>query len=154
MTAAPAIDEASCSLPLGVHAVAAARRFVEATLADWDADADTVATARLLGSELVTNAVLYGYGARQLGLQLRAGTIRLAVADDAPGRPHTRKPADDSEIGRGMQVVEACASRWGVVPDGTGKIVWCELPLDSASAATASAATVDAATLDAATLDT
>jgi two-component sensor histidine kinase len=123
------LDDARCDLPLGVHAVAAARQFTEATLLTWDTDEDTRASAQLLASELVTNAVLYGFGARELRLQSTGTELTIMVADDAPGRPRARRPSDHSEFGRGMQVIEAYASRWGVEPDGDGKIVWCQLPL-------------------------
>jgi anti-sigma regulatory factor (Ser/Thr protein kinase) len=131
---APALADARCELPLGVHAVGAARNFVERTLKGWDTDADAIATARLLASELVTNAVLYGYGARELRLRLNDADLTIMVSDDAPGRPYARTPSGESEVGRGMQLIEACASRWGVEPDGAGKIVWCELSLSAAVA--------------------
>lgn len=126
---APALADARCELPLGVHAVGEARSFVDRILEGWDSDADLIATARLLASELVTNAVLYGYGARELRLRRGDANLKIMVYDDAPGHPQARTPNSESEIGRGMQVIEACATRWGVDPDGAGKIVWCELPL-------------------------
>jgi anti-sigma regulatory factor (Ser/Thr protein kinase) len=129
---ASAIADATCALPLGVHAVSTARHFTETTLTGWNVDGDAIATATLLASELVTNAVLYGYGARELRLRCTSTDLTILVADDAPGLPQARTPNDESEIGRGMQVLEACASRWGVEPRGTGKVVWCELPLRSA----------------------
>jgi anti-sigma regulatory factor (Ser/Thr protein kinase) len=137
---APALADARCELPLGVHAVGAARNFVDRTLAEWDTDTESIATARLLASELVTNAVLYGYGARELRLRLNDTDLKIMVFDDAPGHPQARTPNGESEIGRGMQVIEACATRWGVDPDGAGKVVWCELPLTTAAAAPAPAA--------------
>lgn len=128
---AVAANEAHCPLPLGVHAVKVARDFVESTLRAEGVSPDAISTATLLASELVTNAVLYGYGARALTVRMSGSDLTLAVRDDAPGLPYARTPDDDSEVGRGMQVIEACARRWGVDPDpaGVGKTVWCELPL-------------------------
>ena len=127
MTTALAKD-VGCALPLGVHAVASARRFTRDTLVAWEAEEETLRTATLLVSELVTNAVLYGYGARALRLMREGPTLRILVSDDAPGVPHERVPDDESEAGRGLQVVAACATAWGTEPTETGKVVWCEVP--------------------------
>lgn len=123
----PAVDDARCELPLGVHAVGAARQFIDETLTGWDADGEALATARLLGSELVTHAVLYGYGARELRLTSTGGRVRIMVADDAPIRPPA--PAVDSDEVHGLQLVEAYASQWGTDPAEVGKVIWCEIPL-------------------------
>lgn len=126
---APPLDEAACALPLGVHAVGAARHFVEATVPGWGADPEQTATAALLASELVTNAVLYGYGAATLRLAAAAGVLRISVTDGASAPPALREAGDEAEIGRGLHVVEACSLGWGVEPREDGKTVWCELAL-------------------------
>jgi len=119
----PAVDYARCELPLGVHAVGAARQFIEDTLTEWDADSESRATARLLGSELVTNAVLYGYGARELRLRATGEHLRIMVADDAPIRPPLPEPIDDPDHVHGLQLVEAYSTSWGTDPAKVGKVV-------------------------------
>lgn len=46
------------------------------------------------------------------------------------GRSNTAPPADDSESGRGLLIVEALADRWGVVLGPVPrKVVWAETSL-------------------------
>jgi len=123
----PLIDEISTDLPLGIHAVGVARALVSTTITGWGASGEDVASAELLASELVTNAVLYGYGARTITLRQESGRVRILVADSAPGIPTRREAGDDDEVGRGMQLIEAYADSWGVEPTTDGKIVWCDV---------------------------
>lgn len=122
--------ESRCALPLGVHAVAEARRFVERALARWEREDD--GTIALVVSELVTNAVLYGHGAGTVVLRLGCDRITVEVSDRSAAVPMTRPATDDAEIGRGMHIIEAASLSWGVRPRGEGKVVWCELPLTPA----------------------
>lgn len=119
--------ESRCALPLGVHAVAEARRFVERALGRWQVEDD--GTIALVVSELVTNAVLYGHGAGAVLLRIGADRLTVEVSDRSAAVPMTRPAADDSEIGRGMHIIEAASLGWGVRPQGEGKVVWCDLPL-------------------------
>ena len=117
-------------------APAAARSFVRLSLGSWGlrADADT-GTAELVVSELVTNAVrattgLPGVPLITIELRTDATALRIAVRDDAGGRPVPRAPDEDAETGRGLLLVTALCTRWDVtaVPGG-GKVVRVELPL-------------------------
>ena len=56
--------------------------------------------------------------------------IRLEVTDSSTvvPRPNTGV-ADLDERGRGLMLIDALASRWGVQPRQDGKTVWCELDL-------------------------
>ncbi|MGH3744354.1 MAG: ATP-binding protein [Mycobacteriales bacterium] len=122
--------ESRCALPLGVHAVAEARRFVERALGRWEQHDD--GTVALVVSELVTNAVLYGHGAGTMLLRLGPDRITVEVSDRSAAVPTTRPAADDSEIGRGLHIIEAASLGWGVRAQGEGKVVWCDLPLPAA----------------------
>lgn len=116
------------ALPLGVHAVAEARSFVRRTLADWGAPDELAGTATLIVSELVTNAVLYGYGTAALQLRRDADGLVVEVSDRSAALPARRAPHDESEIGRGLHIIEAVCSGWGVRPAAAGgKVVWCRL---------------------------
>ncbi|MCF3961234.1 ATP-binding protein [Streptomyces fuscigenes] len=97
---------------------------------------DTVA---VLVGELAANAVLHGYvPGRGFELRLRhghgapagPGAVRIEVSDTHPQRPDPehRVPADEDAVcGRGLQLVEALADRWGVEDRcGPGKTVWAE----------------------------
>ncbi|WP_414820644.1 ATP-binding protein [Streptomyces rubrogriseus] len=85
----------------------------------------------LVVSELVTNAIMHS-GGTQVGfrMQLRDGLLYLAVGSDAPGKPAVRKPNDEAEHGRGLQLVEfvvlGSGGVWGISDDGAA--VWCLFP--------------------------
>jgi anti-sigma regulatory factor (Ser/Thr protein kinase)/CheY-like chemotaxis protein len=110
--------------PLGVPM---ARSFVSEVLDQWDLDG-LVPAAGLLVSELVANAVQHVPGPCALELTCRADVLRIAVSDSGPGMPDLRVMTPSSERGRGLHIVSAFATTWGVdqLPDGRKK-VWAEL---------------------------
>jgi anti-sigma regulatory factor (Ser/Thr protein kinase) len=124
---APLLGEIRHDLPLGIPAVGVARHAVAVTIADWGGGPEDVAGAELLVSELVTNAVLYGYGADALTLKRERNRLRICVSDRSAALPTPRTASDDAGIGLGMQLIAAYASAWGVEPDENGKTVWCEV---------------------------
>lgn len=106
---------------------AVARRFVGRALAEgrWDEGDDVVV---LLANELVTNAILHTGSDFDVVVDVDAGRVRVEVRDGSTHRPtrHDRGPRSTS--GRGLALVEALASAWGVerIP-GDGKAVWFEV---------------------------
>jgi anti-sigma regulatory factor (Ser/Thr protein kinase) len=111
--------------------VRVARRFVR-TIVDGLLDDEQVATVELLTSELVTNAVLHGKGEPVLAVEVDEDRVRVAVHDDLPEVPVVRNPGPLAASGRGMQLIDTLAARWGVEPDEKGKDVWFELELAGA----------------------
>jgi anti-sigma regulatory factor (Ser/Thr protein kinase) len=106
--------------------VPAARRFVRDTLADDPARDD----AELLTCELVTNAVQHATDAVRLTVAVtRRGTVvHVDVMDDGcVGLPHWRKTDGHDEDGRGFQLVNALAERWGFRRERSGTCVWFEI---------------------------
>jgi anti-sigma regulatory factor (Ser/Thr protein kinase) len=106
-----------------------ARRFVRDTLRSWGREslADIVS---LLTSELVTNAVLHARTPIVLALEGRRSALRVEVRDDAGNETPVRRQASvDATYGRGLALVDAMASDWGVrdIPDHGGKAVWFEV---------------------------
>jgi len=80
----------------------------------------------LVISELVTNASVHGKGEVVLRLQLDDQVVRGEVIDQGAGFEHeirARGPEDAS--GRGLLLVDALASRWGI-HEGTTH-VWFEI---------------------------
>ncbi|SEO35551.1 ATP-binding protein [Actinacidiphila rubida] len=82
--------------------------------------------AQLLVSELVTNGFRHGSGAHIVfRLVIRPDAVVVEVDDGSPSRPEVCDPGPDSVRGRGLVLVSALASSWGVSPDGTR--TWCVL---------------------------
>jgi anti-sigma regulatory factor (Ser/Thr protein kinase) len=81
-------------------------------------------------SELVTNAVVHGYGEVVVRLQLDRGLLRGEVIDQGAGFEHEIRERGAEDIGgRGLFLVESMASRWGI-HEGTTH-VWFEIPTGS-----------------------
>jgi len=94
--------------------------------------------ALLLGTELITNAVVHAGTDVDMVVELRARAVFVSVGDrySARGLPtHPTAPPEESESGRGLFLVDAFARRWGVVHERTGKHVWFELELTEQLAA-------------------
>ncbi|MET9296248.1 ATP-binding protein [Streptomyces sp. NPDC003077] len=88
--------------------------------------------ALLVLSELFTNAVNHARVPRGRQVETRfvrlGGGLRIEVHDAADERPCMLSPGPDSDGGRGLFLVAALASRWGVSErGGPGKAVWAEL---------------------------
>ncbi|MFB7631390.1 ATP-binding protein [Streptomyces sp. NPDC056149] len=111
------------------RAAAEARRLLETVSGAGTVSTDTAA---LLLSEVVSNAVRHAEGATikmvVVGDQAR-GTVTCAVFDSTAdmGRGPRRgdAPLDELETGRGLDILDALADRWGVTMVGAhGKWVW------------------------------
>ncbi|MFJ4504257.1 ATP-binding protein [Streptomyces sp. NPDC088864] len=131
------------------HAVALARLHTADVLAGWGVAADVVDTARLLVSELATNAVRHSEegeepvsaspsrsGVRTFELMVEAvpGAVRLSVWDRDATPPELKEVGVDATGGRGIFIVAALSRAWGYYPalSTTGKVVWAEVALASA----------------------
>jgi anti-sigma regulatory factor (Ser/Thr protein kinase) len=110
-------------------AVAAARRFTNRTLMDWEVSTETADVAALLVSEMVTNSIVHGRPPAQVRLRLRAHDLVIEVRDASRHLPRRRHPDRLDESGLGLQVVELLATRWGARHEAFGKVVWAVLLL-------------------------
>jgi anti-sigma regulatory factor (Ser/Thr protein kinase) len=129
-------EQATLQLVPALRAPRAARAFVAETLTAWDVQADEVEAAKLVVSELVTNAVLHAHESAAISLDLRLtdGVVRVLITDGGPGEPERRGQPDPwtDEAGRGVWLVDAFTERWGTETHGRdGKTVWCELRADA-----------------------
>lgn len=122
------------AIPQAVHW---AREHVASALSAWDLDGEVIQAARLLTSELVTNAIIASADQAVTGtpggervavrLDLPDSTLRISVWDGDARPPVLALAALDSESGRGLQLVAALAKQWDFYPASGGKVVWCEI---------------------------
>ena len=126
-SAAPATPAAAtCTFAPRAEEVPAARRFVRNVLADHPAALD----AELLACELVTNAVQHAADAGRVtvGVFCRDTVVHIDVIDDGrAGLPHWREAGGHDETGRGFQLVNEIAERWGFLRERAGTCVWFEI---------------------------
>ena len=112
-------------LPRGVDAPWLARR----SLGVWygaTIRADELHLAKLLTSELVTNAVLHGRGRILLSTRLQGRRLVVEVGDEGSGFDYAASQgAFDRLRGRGLAIVDAESARWGIGDRMTQ--VWFEL---------------------------
>ena len=135
----PFLERIEIALARDADAPARARAEVRLAICGRLADRDG-ATATLLTSELVTNAVIHPAEAvgGPVGLRITAyrDRIRVEVTDEGPGfQPGGLPPRRPREAGgHGLVVVDGLASRWGTtrrsVGDRHGFCVWFELDAD------------------------
>ncbi|MFI5807222.1 ATP-binding protein [Streptomyces sp. NPDC051561] len=135
--------------------VGRARRWARSRLAGSGiaADEPLAETLVLLISELVTNAVVHtgcpavlrmlfpceeeAADGRDSGTGASGkpphpvpgggGTVRVEVADVSACPPRPRHAEGDDTNGRGLELVDGLADRWGWQAEGSGKRIWCEV---------------------------
>ncbi|GID90898.1 hypothetical protein Adi01nite_03100 [Amorphoplanes digitatis] len=114
-------------LPPTPGAPGLARQAVRGACARWGLS-EPVEAAELIVTELVSNAVKHAGGASELLISLRKRFLHLSVRDGGDGLP-VRTPPNPGTVegGRGLLLIEAMASGWGVVPLAEGKVVWATM---------------------------
>ncbi|MDH6578591.1 ATP-binding protein [Kitasatospora sp. MAP5-34] len=122
---APTLDEAS-----------KARRAVIDGIKGWQLpfSPDRLADVAVCAGEVIANAVLHTGKPSTLTTQWTGEAVRLELQDADPRIPQRQQGSTSAESGRGLELLQALANRWGVIPltvrraDGTsaGKTVWFE----------------------------
>lgn len=142
------MSEAAAYVELAALPVAPfwARRFAAAALSAWQTATETVSTAELLVSELVTNAIkMAGPEAGQLAeswpddaerirltLRLLPGRIVIEVFDNDLNPPILADGDTYAENGRGLILVDALSKEWSYFfPPSGGKVVYCVISAES-----------------------
>jgi anti-sigma regulatory factor (Ser/Thr protein kinase) len=124
------IDEATARFAAVADAPLASRRFVSSVLTRRPyEDRVHLADARLVVSELASNAVLHASTPFAVSVRSTGSAVRISVRDESPTRPVMRNGGPASLSGRGLHLVAAMADDWGVDAGADGKTVWAELPL-------------------------
>jgi anti-sigma regulatory factor (Ser/Thr protein kinase) len=120
------VDESlEVELPRDPHAPSRARRLI-GELGAAALDLDELDRAKVMVSELVSNAVLHGRGVIRLRAHLDRDRLLVEVIDEGSGFERVvREHSFEDLHGRGLEIVEAEASRWGLF-EGTTH-VWFEI---------------------------
>ena len=96
-------------------------------------------SAGIMTSEVVTNALMHGSAPVTLGVHCGTDLLRAEVGDEELFRPIVHAVDDEAEgatvhavddnveRGRGMRIVDALASAWGVIDTRAGEVVWFEV---------------------------
>ena len=101
-----------------------ARRFV----IDHAGDLAAEGALALLTSELVTNGMLHAGTRLHVGIVTGADYVLVAVRDESDAGALLIPPPDlGRPSGRGLLLVDALASQWGVFRHDGGKTVWFTL---------------------------
>lgn len=119
-------------LPAVARSVTDARRAVSALLASArSVPAVVVDDVLLLVSELVTNAVLHAGTDTRVSASVQAGRVSVAVADGDPRHaPVLAERGSMATNGRGLMLVDALSSNWGIDLKESSKVVWFEAAYD------------------------
>lgn len=129
-----ALAAARAKLAPELQSAGRARKFVDETLRRWDCG-EQLDVVTLLVSEVVTNAIVHAGTEVEVSVELKEEAVRIEVTDKEAGLPKPRDAAEEDTSGRGLALVDAMASAWGVESRPGGKVVWFEVPrLDDALA--------------------
>lgn len=113
------------TLPADPTSASFARRAVNEACADVGVELDSLL---LCTSELVTNALLHATPPMELEVVIQESSVRVAVHDRGAGTVQRRRPIrPDNLSGRGLDIVDTLASRWGSDSTATGKVIWFEI---------------------------
>ena len=129
----PVGAERELRLPLTQWSPRIARRFVAARLSGNARTHDIAASASLVASELVSNAVQHGGTCPQNIIRVRVEQtdveVRIEVADRGGGRIALRPASPWSESGRGLALINRLSDYWGVDEHEGERRVWCAFRL-------------------------
>ena len=116
------------ALPHGPRSGARARVAARAALTAWNV-ADPDGDVLIVASELAENVTRHTPDGGQLRLALFPGVLLVEVTDGSPDLPQLRDAGLAAPSGRGLQLVQAVAHRWGARLVPAGKVVWAEIAL-------------------------
>ncbi|WP_165962661.1 ATP-binding SpoIIE family protein phosphatase [Occultella glacieicola] len=116
--------QARWRLSSDTDSVRMARRLTVSTCELWGVA--NAGAAELVVAELVSNAVLHGWGSVVLSLKDPGDGLRIEVEDGNPVPPTSLEVHPARVGGYGMRIVTRLAD-WGWRPSGAGKVVWARM---------------------------
>jgi DNA-binding NarL/FixJ family response regulator len=120
------IQEAQANLAAHISSPGLARRFVREALERWGSTAE-FDLVQLLVSETVTNAIVHARSRVQVSVAMADDHIRVSVFDQSAEPVVRRHAAPEHSSGRGIAMLDALATSWGVETTPEGKRVWFEV---------------------------
>jgi len=82
-------------------------------------------------SEVVTNAIIHARTPFSVSVLAGESAIHVEVKDGSTTVPARRK--HETVKGRGLDIINAMADRWGVTSQLNGKTVWFEVDMEGAA---------------------
>ena len=113
--------------------VSAARRELALELDLYDVHPDIIEDAELVLTEILGNAIRHCAPVERSDLDVSwtvlPDAVSISVEDPCQQFPTLRSAAPDAPSGRGLAIVEALSTEWGVDRTARGKRVWARIAL-------------------------
>ncbi len=117
---------ATLELAPALASVRRARQFASEKVTEWELP-ELLDDAILVVSELTANAITHANSHCRLRLSVTRTALRIEVIDTGQGTPEPQLPSTTAEHGRGLHLVDALTSAWGMeILDSDEKLVWAE----------------------------
>ena len=111
-------------------APAHARQWLRDMLAGFGPPHELLADTLIVVDELVSNSVLHAATPMVVTLEYEPSVVRCSVSDRCASGPMPRVVERADGTGRGLRLVNAIATRWGVERSHVGTTVWAEIATD------------------------
>lgn len=122
------MDDVITLLPARPSSAHLAREVVACQLREWHIES-LGDDAAVVVTELISNAVRHAGTDLELRLVHLPHGVRLEVKDGSQAPPMRRPSTQTEEGGRGLHLVDALSTRYGVESESDGKCVWAEMLL-------------------------
>jgi anti-sigma regulatory factor (Ser/Thr protein kinase) len=113
-------------------APAHARQWLREMLSGFGPPRELLDDTLIVVDEPVSNSVVHAATPIVVTLEYAAGTCRCAVTDRCASGPMPRLLERADGSGRGLRIVNAIATSWGVERSDAGTTVWVEVDADRA----------------------
>lgn len=120
-------------------AISRVRRDLRGLLQRHGVPEDPADAVLLVAYELIANAAEHARTVAELSVVLDGANVHVEVRDGSPAPPQQQPLDTDAVRGRGLQVVDELATHWSWAPEGPGKAVWADVPIDRYPDATSAA---------------
>jgi anti-sigma regulatory factor (Ser/Thr protein kinase) len=117
-------------MPPDLSAPAYVRQWLRDMLDGSGVTSEVLGDTILVVDELVTNSVVHAATPIVVTLEYSRDACRCSVSDKCASGPLPRLVERADGTGRGLRLVNAIASAWGVERSATGTTVWAEIGAD------------------------